>query len=66
MNLLTLTRQTFVGKITSLLFNMLPKLVRRRKWKPTPVFLPGKSQGQRNLMGCNLWSHTELDTTEVT
>ena len=29
----------------------------RRKWKPTPVFLPGKSQGQRNLVGYNLWGH---------
>ena len=27
----------------------------RRKWQPTPVFLPGKSQGQRNLAGYSLW-----------
>ena len=38
----------------------------RRKWQPTPVFLPGESQGWENLMGCHLWGHTELDTTEVT
>ena len=38
----------------------------RRKWQPTPVFLPGESQGQRSLMGCHLWGHTESDTTEVT
>ena len=38
----------------------------RRKWQPTPVFLPGESHGQRGLMGCRLWGHTELDTTEVT
>ena len=38
----------------------------RRKWQPTPVFLPGKSQGQRSLVGCHLWDRTELDTTEVT
>ena len=38
----------------------------RRKWQPTPVFLPGESQGQRILVGCCLWGHTELDTTEVT
>ena len=38
----------------------------RKKWQPTPVFLPGESQGQRSLVGCRLWSHTELDTTEVT
>ena len=38
----------------------------RRKWQPTPVFLPGESQGQRSLVGCCLWGHTESDTTEVT
>ena len=38
----------------------------RRKWQPTPVFLPGESQGRRSLEGCHLWGHTELDTTEVT
>ena len=38
----------------------------RRKWQPTPVFLPGESQGRGSLVGCSLWSHTELDTTEVT
>ena len=38
----------------------------RRKWQPTPVFLPGESQGQGSLVGCRLWRHTELDTTEVT
>ena len=30
------------------------------------LFLSGESQGQRSLVGCRLWSHTELDTTEVT
>ena len=38
----------------------------RRKWQPTPVFLPGESQGRRNLVGCHLSGRTELDTTEVT
>ena len=38
----------------------------RRKWQPTPVFLPGESQGQRNLLGCRLWNCTESDTTDVT
>ena len=37
----------------------------RRKWQPTPVFLPGESQGRGSLVGCHLWGHTELDTTEV-
>ena len=38
----------------------------RRKWQPTPMFLPGGSQGQRSLVGCHVWGCTELDTTEVT
>ena len=38
----------------------------RRKWQPTPVFLPGESQGQGSLMGCRLWGCTESDTTEAT
>ena len=38
----------------------------RRKWRPTPVFLPGESQGRGSLVGCLLWGHTESDTTEVT
>ena len=38
----------------------------RRKWQPTPVFLPGESQGWGSLLGCHLWGRTELDTTEVT
>ena len=38
----------------------------RRKWQPTPVFLPGESQGQGSLVGCRLWGHAELDTTEAT
>ena len=28
----------------------------RRKWQPTPVFLPGESQGRGSLVGCRLWS----------
>ena len=35
-----------------------------RKWQPTPVFLPGKSYGQRSLVGYNPWGHKESDTTE--
>src|SRR5574341_618605 len=38
----------------------------RRKWQPTPVFLPGESQGRGSLVGCRLWGPTESDTTEVT
>ena len=36
----------------------------RRQWQPTPVSLPGKSHGQRNLVGYSPWSHEELDMTE--
>jgi len=39
---------------------------RRRKWQPTPVFLPGESQGQGSLVGCHLWGCTESPTTEAT
>ena len=37
----------------------------RRKWPPTPVFLPGDSQGRGSLVGCCLWGWTESDTTEA-
>ena len=36
----------------------------RRKWQLTPVFLSGKSHGQRSLAGCSSRSHKELDMTE--
>ena len=38
----------------------------RRKWQPTPVFLPGESQGRQSLVGCRLWGRTESDMTEAT
>ena len=38
----------------------------RRKWQPTPVFLPGESQGRGSLVCCHLWGRTESDTTEET
>ena len=37
----------------------------RRKWQPTPVFLPGESQGRGSLVGCHFWGRTESDTTEA-
>ena len=40
------------------------KIPRRREWQPTPVFLPGKSHGRRNLVGYSPWGHKESDTTE--
>ena len=40
------------------------KIPWRRAWQPTPVFLPGKFHGQRNLMGYSPWGRKESDTTE--
>ena len=40
------------------------KIPWRRKWQPTPVFLPGKFHGQRRLVGHSTQGHTELDMTE--
>ena len=37
-----------------------------KEMQPTPVFLPGESQGWRSLVGCRLWGHTESDMTEAT
>ena len=37
----------------------------RRKWQPTPVFLPGESQGRWGLVGCRLWGCTESDMTSA-
>ena len=42
------------------------KIPWRRKWQPTPVFLPGKSHGQKRLVGYSPWSHKRVghDTTK--
>ena len=40
------------------------KIPWRRKWQPTPVFLPGESHGQRSLVGYSQWGHKESDTIE--
>ena len=40
------------------------KILWRRKWQPTPVFLPGKYHGQRSLAGYSPWDHKESDMTE--
>ena len=40
------------------------KISWRRKWQPTPVFLPGKSHGQRSLLDYSPWGRKELDMTE--
>ena len=51
-------------RVTSLLLSTFMHW--RRKWQPTPVFLPGESHGQRSLVGCSTWGRTESDTTEAT
>jgi len=40
------------------------KIPWRKKWPPTPVFLPVKSHGQRSLVGYSTWGCKELDATE--
>jgi len=42
---------------------LVGKMPWRRKWQLTPVFQPGKSQGQRSLVGYNPWGHKESDLT---
>ena len=39
-------------------------VLRRKQWYPTPVLLPGKSQGWRSLVVCSPWARKELDMTE--
>ena len=46
--------------------SLFPFMHWRTKWQPTPVFLPGESQGWGSLVGCCLWGRTESDTTEAT
>ena len=53
-----------LGDMTSL--SLFTFMHWRRKWQPTPVFLPGESQGRWSLMGCHLCGRTESDTTEAT
>ena len=42
------------------------KIAWRRKWQPTPIFLPGKSHGQRSLAGYNPWDHKRVGHNLVT
>ena len=45
--------------------NFLPLVsVWRRHWHPTPVLLPGESQGRGSLVGCHLWGRSESGITE--
>ena len=58
-----------VGDTTELLhfhFSLFTFMHWRRKWQPTPVLLPGESQGWGSLVGCRLWGRTESKMTEAT
>ena len=55
-----------VGQDSATSLSLFTFLHWRRKWQPTPVFLPGESQGRGSLVGCHLWGRTESDTTEAT
>ena len=55
-----------VGHDWATSLSVFPFMHWRSKWQPTPVFLPGESQGWRSLVGCRLWGCTESDMTEVT
>ena len=48
------------------IYSVLDIINWRRKWQPTPLFLPGESQGRGSLVDCRLWGRTESDTTEAT
>ena len=51
-------------KVSRLDLAVIRRSDRRRQWHPTPVLLPGKSHGQRSLVGCSPWGREESDTTE--
>ena len=56
-----------IGGIKRLRFNpKVRKIPWRRAWQPTPVFLPGESHGQRNLVGYSPQGLKEADRTEGT
>ena len=46
--------------------SLVGKIPWRRKWQLTPEFLPGKSHGQRSLVGYSPWGHKELNTAKHT
>ena len=52
------------GKIVLVIIYYNYIIIQRRQWHPTPVLLPGKSHGQKSLVGCSPWGRLESDTTE--
>ena len=55
-----------VGHNRATSLSLFPFMHWRRKWQPTPVLLPGESQGRGEPGGCRLRGRTESDTTEAT
>ena len=53
-------------RLSDLTFTFHFHVLEKDIWQPTPVLLPGESQGRGSLVGCSPWGHTESDTTEVT
>ena len=53
-----------VGHDWTTSLSLFPFMNWRRKWQPTPMFLPGESQGWGSLVGCRLWGRTESDMTK--
>ena len=58
--------QLDVSELHHFMINWRSSMQKRRQWNPTPVFLPGESQGQGSLVDCRLWGRIESDTTEAT
>ena len=48
----------------SMVLGRVTNYLHLRVWHPTPGLLPGKSHGQRSLVGCSPWGRKESDTTE--
>ena len=53
-----------LGRLQSMELQQSQTQLRRRQRHPTPVLLPGKSQGPRSLVGCSPWGLEESDTNE--
>jgi len=63
LNMVALSPNLSISQINSCYNSGIAYIQWRKKWQPTPVFLPGKSHGQRGLVGYGLWGHKELDMT---
>jgi len=55
-----------LGTDIVIVFQFCWPLVRRRQWQPTPVLLPGKSHGWRNLVGHSPWGHSRIQMSDFT